>query len=220
MQLELEQLVIPSGHQVLLKDISWQTLEMLLEEFDKLGRKVRISYSQGWIELMSPLAIHEDDKTIIGNLVEILLEELDIEFRALGSMTLKSKNVKKAVEPDECFYIQHESVIRGKEKIDLALDPPPDLVIEIDITNRTHFDNYEKLGVPELWRYNGKELEILVLTREGYQSVDQSRQFPDFAIKQFIPDYLEKSRQEGRNKSLKAFRQYIINQRNQPTDFE
>jgi len=73
-------------------------------------------------------------------------------------MTLKSKKARKAVEADECFYIQNEAIIRGKERIDLDTDPPPDLAIEIDITSRTHFDNYEKLAVPELWRFDGKDL--------------------------------------------------------------
>ena len=209
MQLTLEQLIIPAGHQILLKDINWQTFEDMLDEFDKTGRKSRFSYSRNRVELMSPLAVHEDDKTIIGNLVEIILEELDIEFRALGSMTLKSKKLKKAVEPDECFYIQHEASIRGLAKIDLTIDPAPDLAIEIDITNRTHFDNYEKLGVPELWRFDGETLDILVLSGGCYQSVRKSHQFPQFEIKQMIPDYLARSKQEGRNKSLKAFRQKI-----------
>jgi len=165
MQIPLEQLVIPPGNQVLLKNIAWKTFEKIVEEFDKTGRKSRLSYSQGWLELMSPLAVHEDDKSILSDLVKVLLEEMDIEFRALGSTTFKVEKAKKAVEPDECFYIQNESLIRGKERIDLTIDPPPDLAIEIDITCRTHFDNYEKLGIPELWRYNGTELEIYIMKK-------------------------------------------------------
>ncbi len=208
MQFTLEQLVVPAGSQALL-NIDWQTFEELLESSIATRKTPRFSYSQGWLELMSPLAVHEDDKTIIGNLIEILLEELDIEFRALGSITLKNDRMQKAVEPDECFYIQHESVIRGKDKIDLNIDPPPDLALEIDITHRTHFDNYEKLGVPELWRFNGKELEILVLENDCFNVSAVSRQFPDFAIKQIIPEYLEKSKQDGRNNTMKAFRQML-----------
>ncbi|MDO9106972.1 MAG: Uma2 family endonuclease [Methylovulum sp.] len=210
MQLTLEQLVVPPGTQVLLKNIDWQTFEELLEASSETRKTPRFSYSHGWLELMSPLAIHEFDKNIISDLVKILLEELDREFIALGSVTLKSEKAKKAVEPDECFYIQHESVIRGKERIDLNVDPPPDLAIEIDITHRTHFDNYEKLGIPELWRFNGKELEILVLENNGYQASEKSRQFPHFAIKQIIPQYLEKCKQEGRNKTMKAFRLLLV----------
>jgi Uma2 family endonuclease len=210
MQFTLEQLVVPAGSQVLL-NMDWQTFEELLESSMETRKTPRFSYSQGWLELMSPLAVHEDDKNIISDFVKILLENSEIEFRALGSMTLKSSKTEKAVEPDECFYIQHEFVIRGKDKIDLNFDPPPDLAIEIDITHRSHFDNYEKLGVPELWRFNGKELEILVLENDCYHVSSISRQFPDFAIKQIIPEYLERSKQDGRNKVMKAFRQLISN---------
>lgn len=208
MQFTLEQLVVPAGSQVLL-NIDWQTFEELLDASIESPRASRFSYSQGWLELMSPLAVHEFDKKIIGNFVEIILEALNREFIALGSVTLKSQKVKKAVEPDECFYIQHELAIRGKDKIDLSLDPPPDLAIEIDISHRSHFDNYEKLGVPELWRFNGKELEILILENQCYQVSTISRQFPQIPVLQIIPEYLEKCKLEGRNKTMKAFRHLI-----------
>lgn len=209
MQLNLHQLIIPSGHQLLLKDINWQDFEKIIEELGDERNIPRISYSQGYLELMSPLPIHEFDKIIISDFVKILLEELNIEFSALGSMTLKSKKARKAVEADECFYIQNEAIIRGKERIDLDTDPPPDLAIEIDITSRTHFDNYEKLAVPELWRFDGKELHISVLHHGVYQNTESSYQFPQFAVKHLIPDYLEKAKTEGRNKAMKAFRQHI-----------
>jgi Uma2 family endonuclease len=209
MPLTLEQIIVPSGQQVLLQDIDWQTFEQLLDATIETRKTPRFSYSQGWLELMSPLAVHEDDKNIISDLVKILLEEANTEFRALGSMTLRSSKMQKAVEPDECFYIAHELAIRGKDKIDLNIDPPPDLAIEIDITHRSHFDNYEKLGVPELWRFNGQELIILVLENGCYQLSATSRQFPSVAIKQLIPEYLEKSKHDGRNKTMKAFRQLI-----------
>jgi Uma2 family endonuclease len=209
MQFNLDQLVIPAGHQVLLKNIDWQTFESICDELAKAGKNLRFSYSKQWMELMSPLAVHEDDKGIISDLVKVLLEGLDIEFRALGSMTLKNKKVEKAVEPDECFYIQHEAIIRGKERIDLAIDPAPDLAIEIDITNRTHLDNYEVLGIPELWRFDGKTLEILVLIDGCYKIAEKSRQFSAFPIRQLIPAYLAKSKIEGRNTAIKAFRRYL-----------
>jgi len=209
MQLTLEQLVVPPGHQLLLKNISWEDFEHILEETGEARKTPRFSYSQGWMELMTPLAVHEDDKTIIGNLIEILLEELNWEFRSLGSVTLKNPAMKQAVEPDDCFYIAHEAVIRGKEKLDLSIDPPPDLALEIDITHRTHFDNYEKLGVPELWRFNGRALEILVFANGCYQASETSRQFPSFDVKRMIPEFLEKSREEGRNKTMRLFRQLV-----------
>jgi Uma2 family endonuclease len=150
MQLTFNQIIIPPGHTVLLKDINWSAFEEILAELGE-HRAARLSYSQGRLEIMVPLAEHESDKKIIGNLVEILLEEFNLEFWALGSTTFKNEQMIQAVEPDECFYIQHEAAVRGKKRLDLTIDPPPDLAIEIDITSRTQFDNYEQLGVLELW---------------------------------------------------------------------
>lgn len=211
MQFNYDQLVIPPGNQLLMK-LDWETFEKWLDETMDIRNVPRISYSQGWLEFMVPGAEHEDDKKIIATLVEIILEEMDIEFRGVASTTLRSSKAQKAVEPDECFYIQHEADIRGKKKIHLDVDPPPDLAIEIDITHRSHFDNYEKLAVPELWRFNGEELKIFVLENGCYREVEKSRQFPNLPIKQVIPEYLEKSKQDGRNKTMKAFRQWLATQ--------
>jgi Uma2 family endonuclease len=209
MQFKVEQLEIPAGSQLLIHDVDWETFDKWLDETMDTRRLPRINYSQGWLEFMVPGFEHEDDKKIIGNLVEVILEEMDIEFRGLASTTLRSSNAQKAVEADECFYIQYEKAIRGKKKIHLDFDPPPDLAIEIDITHRSHFDSYEKLGVPELWRFNGKELMILILENGSYSESQISRQFPNLSIKQIIPDYLEKSKQDGRNKTIKAFRHWL-----------
>jgi Uma2 family endonuclease len=209
MQINLSQLIIPSGQHVLLQDVNWESFEKILTELGDERSSPKISYHKGYLQLMAPLAIHEFDKSIIGDLVKILLESLDLEFSALGSTTLKSEQVHKGVEPDECFYIQHELKVRGKERIDLNQDPPPDLVLEIDITSQTELTIYEKLNVPELWRFDGKELQIFILQNQHYQNAEKSLQFPQFAIKQLIPEYLEKAKIEGRNKAIKAFRQFV-----------
>jgi Uma2 family endonuclease len=115
----------------------------------------------------------------------------------------------QAVEPDECFYIQHEPEIRGKRRIDLSIDPPPDLAIEIDITARTRFDNYELLGVPELWRYNGNTLEIHRLQDGHYVESTASLNFPRIPVQRVIPQYLEQSRVMGRTAVMRAFRDWL-----------
>ncbi|NJO17040.1 MAG: Uma2 family endonuclease [Thioploca sp.] len=148
-------------------------------------------------------------KTLIGNLVEILLEELDIEFLALGSTTFKNEIMAQAVEADECFYIQNEAKVRGQDRLDLTIDPPPDLAIEIDITFRTLFDNYEQLGIPELWRYDGEKLEINLLQDNHYVISASSAQFPDFPVQEWIHYYIKKSKLVGRNTALKEFKTRI-----------
>lgn len=209
MLLELKRWVIPPGHQVLLRDLSWSEFEQILDELGE-KRAARISYSHGLCEIMTPLPEHEDSKAIIGDFVKILLEESEREFRNLGSTTFKHQGMDRAVEPDECFYIDHEPEIRGKRRIDLMVDPPPDLVIEIDITVRTQLGNYEKLKVPELWRYNGQVLEIYVLMDDRYQLSSQSKQFPGLALSEVIPLYLAKSRAQGRTVTMRSFRHWVI----------
>ncbi|WP_017302752.1 Uma2 family endonuclease [Spirulina subsalsa] len=211
MQVTFEQLVIPPGRQLLMKDISWQMYEDLLEDLGE-KRGFRINYSQGILEIMVPLPEHEDDKVIIGNLVEILLEELDIEFRNLASTTFKSQTMRQGLEADQCFYIENEAEVRGQKRIDLSIDPPPDLAIEIDLTSRTQFNNYEVLGVGELWRFNGTILEINVLQDGVYIQSNESPHFPGFPLRKIIPEYLERSKVEGRNKTMKAFRAWVREQ--------
>jgi len=208
MQLKLSQITVPPGSQILLENVSWQMFEKILDELGE-SRAARLSYSQGVLEIMTPLFEHENNKEIIGDLVKALLEELDIEFRSAGSTTFKDQNMSQALEPDECFYITNEAAIRGKKKIDLTVDSPPDLAIEIDITSRTHLNNYQVLGVPELWRYNGKSLEINILQAGQYVQSDSSLNFPNLPVKTVIPQYLEQSKIIGRNATMKAFRRWV-----------
>ena len=208
MQLELKQITVPPGNQLLLKDITWQMFETLLTELGE-SRSSRLSYSKGTLEIMVPCMEHEVNKVLISDLVKILLEELDIEFWPLGSTTFKKENMAQGIEADNCFYIQNEAAVRGKNRIDLETDPPPDLAIEIDLTSRTQLNNYEALGVPELWRYNGRQLEISVLQDGKYIKGDRSLQFPNFPIAHLIPQYLEQSKTAGRNVAMKAFRCWV-----------
>ncbi len=208
MEVQLKQIIVPPGQQLLMTDVSWPMYEQLLLEFGE-KRGSRINYSGGVLEIMVPLPEHEDDKVIIADLVKVLLEELDIEFRSLGSTTFKSETMKQGLEADDCFYIENEAAIRGKKRIDLTVDPPPDLALEIDITSRTQFDNYEALGVGELWRFNGKILEINLLQEGQYVQGNESPHFPGFPLGDVIPEYLEQSKMEGRNKTMKAFRAWV-----------
>lgn len=211
MLLELKQIIVQPGNQLLLKDITWPMFETLLTELEE-SRASRLSYSKGTLEIMVPLPEHEVGKENIGDLVKILLEELDIEFWPLGSTTFKNEKMAQGVEPDACFYIQNEAAVRGKNRINLETDPPPDLAIEIDLTSRTQLNNYEALGVPELWRYNGHKLEISVLQDGKYIKGDRSLLFPNFPIAHLIPQYLEQSKTAGRNVAMKAFRAWVRSQ--------
>jgi Uma2 family endonuclease len=207
MLLELRRLEVPAGQRLLLHDITWQEFEQILQELGE-HRGSRLAYENGTLEIMIPLPEHEDDKEIVGDLLKALLEELDIEFRSLGSTTFKQPT-QKGLEPDQCFYIRNESAIRGKKRLDLAVDPPPDLAIEIAITSRTHPSLYAALKVPELWRFEQGQLQINVLVDGGYIEVLESPNFPGISLKEMIPRSLQQSKVVGRNGALREFRQRL-----------
>ncbi len=140
-----------------------------------------------------------------------MLEEVGTEFRALGSTTFERQTTLKGIEPDQCFYIKNEAAIRGKRRINLNADPPPDLALEIDITARTHVETYEALGVPELWRFGLKGLSIHVLKQGKYAEVEESPVFPTLPLKEVVPYCLEQSRTLGRIVVMSDFRLWVRN---------
>jgi Uma2 family endonuclease len=211
MLLELKRFNIPPGHKVFLEDVTWQEFETLLAELGE-HRASRVAYDNGILEIMTPLSEHETSKIFITNFVEILLEELDIDFYPLGSTTFKNEDMLKGIEPDNCFYIQNEAAVRGKKRLNLSVDPPPDLALEIDVSSRTHPSIYEALGVPELWRFENGKLQINVLRKGKYAESAFSPNFPTFPLLEVIPQYLNQVKTEGRNKTMRAFRAWVREQ--------
>jgi Uma2 family endonuclease len=209
MLLEINRITVPPGQRVLLKDVSWKEFEAILEDLGE-HRGARIAYDNGTLEIMTPLPEHERAKLYISNLIEILLEELDLEFCPLGSTTFKNQGRTQGIEPDNCFYIQNEAAVRGRDRLDLTVDPPPDLALEIDVTSRTHSTIYQGLGVPELWQFDKGTLKISRLQEDGtYVAGDRSQIFPNFPLTEVIPQYLDQGKTEGRNKTMKAFRAWV-----------
>ncbi|KAB8330395.1 Uma2 family endonuclease [Scytonema tolypothrichoides VB-61278] len=208
MLLKLKQLEVPPGQRVLLKNVSWQEFETILEELGE-HRAARVAYENGMLEIMTPLPEHERNKENISDLVKALLEELDIEFLPLGSTTFKNELMDKGIEPDNCFYIQNEPVVRGKDRLDLTVDPPPDLALEIDVSSRTHSSIYEALAVPELWRFEKGTLQINVLQNGKYIESTSSPIFPNFPLQQVIPECLQQCKTVGRNKTMRGFRSWV-----------
>ena len=208
MLLGLRQLKIQPGQQLLVEDVNWQQFESILAELGE-RRASRISYSNGRLEIMVPLPEHEKAKEIIGDMVKILLEARQIAFESLGSTTLKNERMSQAVEPDTCFYIQNQAAVIGKNRLDMSVDPPPDLAIEIDLTSRTQLDNYQILGVPELWRYARRGLQINVLQAEQYIESDVSPTFPNIPIVQLVNQYTQQSQVAGRTRAIQAFKSWV-----------
>ena len=179
---------------VVLHDVSWATYEHLLADHLDCSSP-HFTYDRGTLEIISPSIEHEETNRSIATLVEIVTEEWGMDLRNLGSTTFKREDLQSGFEPDSCFYIQRIKSIKGKRKIDLATDPPPDLVIEIDLTSGSihKLSIYAALGIPEVWRYVGNRLLILVLADQDYVEVDESRALPGLTgavIVRFIEDNL------------------------------
>jgi Uma2 family endonuclease len=208
MLLELRQLKIKPGQQLLLEDVSWQQFENILADLGE-HRSARVSYSYGYLEIMVPLPEYEKAKEIIGDIIKILLDRLNIDYDALGSTTLKSERMTQCVEPDACFYIQNQALVLGKNRLDMKVDPPPDLAVEIDLTSRTPLDNYQLLGVPELWRYGKQGLQIEVLQDGQYVKSDSSPTFPDLPIVDLINRCVEQSQIVGSSQAIRSFKQWV-----------
>lgn len=212
--LQLNQIKIAPGQHITLGGISWQDFEAILSELGDENAS-RIAYYQGTLEIRIPLPNHEKAKVIISDMVKILLEELDLDAESFGSSTFKSQSSLAGIEPDDCFYIQNYQQMIGKDRIDLSVDPPPDLAIEVDITSKTQLDAYFGLGVPELWRYvssaetQGGKLIIYVFQEQGYQESTISRNFPSFPLNVLIPRFIKISQTVGRSQALHQFRQEI-----------
>lgn len=164
---------------VVMRDISWEAYERLLVDFADRSAP-RLTYDQGTLEIMSPLEEHEESNRTIALLVEVVAEERGIDVRNLGSTTFKRADLAKGFEPDSCFYIQNAERVYGKAQIDLTVDPPPDLVIEIDITSPSipRLPLFAQLRVPEVWRYDGKNLSLLLLVEGEYRQSPDSRALP------------------------------------------
>lgn len=184
-----------AGQRVLLHGINWETYERLLA--DLADRCVpHLTFDRGVLEIMSPTAEHEEHNRTLASLVEVVTEELHINIRRLGSTTFKRQDLLKGFEPDSCFYIQSAQHIRGKKRIDLTQDPPPDLVIEIDLTSSSlnRFPIFAHVGVAEVWRYDGSRVRIFRLGGEQYEEVARSVALPlltDTAVTQFLEDSME-----------------------------
>ena len=201
--------VITSAEQrVVLHDVSWEAYERLMADHAEASGP-RFFYDRGTLEIMSPSAEHEEANRTLSLLVEVIAEEFGIEVRNLGSTTFKRADLARGFEPDSCFYIANLSKVKGKKEIDLAIDPPPDLVIEIDIT-RSSIDKmatFAVLEVPEVWRYDGERLTIFGLRTGEYREQPESRALPSVTSAD-ITRFLAESERLGRLDWLRKLREW------------
>ena len=204
---------ISPDQKIVLRPVQWETYERLLADLADSSAP-RLTYDRGTLEIMSPLPEHERYNRAMAAIVDIVADEWDTDFDNLGSTTFRREDLERGFEPDSCFYIRHAEQIQGKRQIDLTLDPPPDLVIEIDITHSSldKLALYAAMGVPELWRYDGQSVRILVLDAGAFEEQARSGALPglDAAM---LSTFMEESKTVKRTAWLRCVRAWAREQR-------
>jgi Uma2 family endonuclease len=179
---------------VVLRNVRWETFEALLSETDRAG--TRFTYDRGVLEITSPSYEHERIKTLIRRMIDTITLELDIPLGSSGSTTLKAPSKDRGLEPDESYYLAHELEVRSRCEIDLAIDPPPDLAVEVDITSSSldQLAIYGSLGVPEVWLCDGVTIRVYQLQAGGaYAERERSPSFPFLPLEQIEQSLQQRS---------------------------
>jgi Uma2 family endonuclease len=164
-----------------LHGIDWRTYTRLLRAFE--GRRFRLTYDRGTLQIMSPLWDHERPTRIMGRFICLLTEEFQLACLEGGAVTLRRRRKQRGLEPDDCYWIASAARLLGKTKLDLRIDPPPDLAVEVDVTHSSldRMSIYAALAVPEVWRLASGVLTFNVLGGGSYRVQTHSLAFPQLA---------------------------------------
>ena len=200
---------IPPGASLRVDGVPWDDYEQLMYDLRE-SSAVQVFYDQGKMEIMSPLPAHEKPVKVLHTLIIALRDALDIDIESLGTSTLKDEMTNKGAEPDDSFYVQNAAAVIGKEDLNLQHDPPPDIVIESDLTSSSldRFAIYAGLGVPEIWRVFNRRVEIWLLRAHGYEESQTSRAFL-FVTIDTLNEFLQIGLTAGERKAAHAFRDWI-----------
>lgn len=195
-----------------LEDIDWSTYCRLLRVFAK-RRGFRLTYDRGTLEIMSPLWSHEEPGRLLGRFVDVLTEELDLPCRLGGSVTLRRRRKRRGLEPDNCYWIAKVPLLQGKRELDLRVDPPPDLAIEVDVTSSSldRMSIYAALGVPEVWRLHTGRIDFHILEAGAYQLRSNSLSFPQL-MSADLPPFLALWGSTDDNTIVRRLREWVRQQ--------
>jgi Uma2 family endonuclease len=197
----------------LLHDISWETYERLLQERGH-SPGTRFFYDAGELEIMVVYIGHEEPNRTLAALAEITALETALDFIRAGGTTFKREDVAKGFEPDSSYYFRQARLVRGKREIDLTVDPPPELVIEVAITRSSlnRFPVFAAIGVPEVWRYDGDRVHFHALAGKKYRMIEESIVLPPMTASQ-ATIFLEFNRRETAAAWDRAVREWIRDRR-------
>jgi Uma2 family endonuclease len=197
------------GNCLRLSGVDWQEYTRLLRIFaERPG--LRLTYDRGELEIMSPLLEHDKDGHVLFLLIHAASDELGLPLFSGGSTTIRRRKGHRGLEPDECVWLANAPRVMGKRRLDLRVDPPPDLAVEVDATRSSlnRMSIYATLGVPEVWRLDGDTLTFLMLTAGNYQPTPNSLSFPMIAPADLLP-FIQQGRQGDENAVVRAFRAWF-----------
>lgn len=169
---------------------------------------LRLRFRDNHILLMAPLPEHGNQADSLSDLVKVLLRKTGQDWQGYGVMTLRKPGVP-GVEPDASFYIQNRQAVLGKPRLDLDIDPPPDLAIETDLTSITRIEDYLPFAVPEVWIYKAGRLVIYRFVAGRYAAQNESQIFPQIPVADLLPVYVKRAWQVGSSLALREFEQVL-----------
>ncbi|MGB5592879.1 MAG: Uma2 family endonuclease [Crocosphaera sp.] len=186
---------------------TWQTYQSLC---DRRGNRFipRIKYRSGEVLLMSPLPKHGREVSLIADIIKVLLDHSAREYDAFTPVTMQLPE-ESGIEPDYCFYIDHWQEISGKERIDWRNDPPPDLVLEIDVTSYSEVQDYLPYRVPEVWLVRDQQLLIYQLEDNNYSAESQSQFFPEVNLADIVAQCLKIAYQRNTSAAIRNLKQWL-----------
>lgn len=201
-------LLAPAESRTVLENVRWETFLELAE--GRSGSVPRMTFDRGVLELMTPRRQHEQLGCLIGRIVETYSEVRGIEILSCASTTFKRVDLDRAFEPDESYYIAHADQIRPKDEVDLLVDPPPDLVIEVEITSSAiaKLKLFAAMGIPEVWRHDGTRLTMLALADAAYEPIEASIGLPGLTPP-VIDAFVARRFDQGETSLIKEFRAAI-----------
>ncbi len=173
------------------------------------GSLPRIRYRKGEILLMSPLPRHGREANIVADIVKMLLDREARNYEAFTPITMEIPEVG-GIEPDYCFYIDHWQAAVGKDRMDWQVDPPPDLVLEVDITTVTAAEDYAPYGVPEVWLLKQSGLTVYGFQAGAYQPQAQSCYLPAVDLPALVAQVLQAAAERGTGTALREFRNTLL----------
>jgi Uma2 family endonuclease len=199
---------LATNQKLILQGVGWDFYERILKEYEE-SNALHFAYDDGFLEVEVPLLKHERPTEILRDLITNICIEKDLDMLNAGKTTFRKKTEAKGVEADSAFYIKNEFRVRGLLDLDLSKDPPPDLVIEVDITSPSlnKMPIYAALGVSEVWLYTGVEVEFFKLVGSDYVPTEFSFAFP-FLTRETATGFLRKGLTETYNRWIKEVRQW------------